>query len=87
MTLEASCADLLAERREVVTTNWGQIVDYLRLPGTLADWEHALVCPSTPDEVERLLSYRQRHRAEILEMAPTNKPDGQRESAPAQEAA
>ncbi|MDR3749133.1 MAG: hypothetical protein P4M04_13455 [Acidobacteriota bacterium] len=55
MTLETFRADLMAERRGRVASNWGQVADYLGLPGAFERWEDALVCPTELEEVEAIL--------------------------------
>jgi len=46
-----------------------------------------LANPAVPEDVELLLSYRQKRKAAVAQMASVSNPDGQRESAPAKEAA
>jgi len=55
MTPETFRADLMAERRGRITSNWGQVANYLGLPGAFERWEHALVGPTEPEEVETIL--------------------------------
>ncbi len=55
MTLETFRADLMAERRGSIAINWDQVADYLGLPWTFEHWEHALVSPTEPEEVEAIL--------------------------------
>jgi hypothetical protein len=54
MTLETFRIRLMAERRGRIASNWGQVADYLGLPGTFERWEHALVDPTEPEEVEAI---------------------------------
>jgi len=87
VTLDAFCDELKEERLKIVRKSWGQIRAFLNLPGSLETWKRALVCPSEPEDVERLLSYRRKRKATVLQMASFGNPVGQRESAPAEEAA
>jgi len=55
VTLETFRADLMVERRGLIANNWDQVADYLGLPGTFERWEHALVGPTEPEEVDAIL--------------------------------
>jgi hypothetical protein len=69
LALGEFCARLMKERRRLLAHNWAQVARFLALPGTPADWERALVCPETPEDVEELLEYRAARKAVVLQEA------------------
>jgi hypothetical protein len=69
LALGEFCARLMKERRRLLASNWAQVARFLALPGTPADWERALVCPETPEDVVELLEYCAARKAEVLQEA------------------
>jgi hypothetical protein len=59
----------MKERRRLLASNWAQVARFLALPGALMDWESALVCPETPEDVEELLKCRAARKAVVLREA------------------
>lgn len=79
-------ADATSHRPNTPTCAHGACATLDRLI-TETDYETALANPAVPEDVELLLSYRQKRKAAVAQMASVSNPDGQRESAPAKEAA
>jgi hypothetical protein len=69
LALDEFCDRLMKERRRRLAGNWAQVARFLALPGTLADWDRALVCPETPEDVEELLQSRAARKAVVLREA------------------
>jgi len=63
------CAQLIDERRRLLARNWAQVARFLALPGTLADWERALIRPEKPEDVEELIQCRAAQKAVVLREA------------------
>jgi len=87
ITLDTFCDRLKKERLKIVRENWGQIRAFLNLPGSLETWERALVCPSEPEDVERLLRFRQQRKPAVLQKESNSNREERPVSAQAQEAA
>lgn len=69
LALDEFCARLMKERLRLLVSNWAQVARFLALPGRPADWKRALVCPETPEDVEKLLEYCAPHKAVVLQEA------------------
>ena len=69
LALDEFCNRLMEERRRLLAGNWAQVAQFLGLPGTLSNWEFALVCPDTPEDVEELIQCRAARKAVVLREA------------------
>jgi hypothetical protein len=69
LALDEFCNRLMEERRRLLAGNWAQVARFLGLPGTLSNWEFALVCPDTPEDVEELIRCRAARKAVVLREA------------------